>query len=129
MTRAPATRGELERAKADAEHGYREAQRQEERARGELAEAISSEAPVLVREVNVEERAASAPLCSDGCALELDALEDEAGTVRTIATIGEERTRARGFESVRSRADRFDAPEAHLAGLREIRSPSSPRHR
>lgn len=116
---APAIRGELERAKQEAEHGHREAERQEERALREQVAAISSEASTLVRQVNAAERAESAVALLDRFAVELDALENDVGTIATIATVGSERTRVRGFEPVRSQADRFNTPAAHLAGLRK----------
>ena len=56
---------------------------------------------------------------------ELHQLEQEVGSLKTLATVTEPRTKSRGFEPVRSLAHRTETPEAHLA---ELRSDASELH-
>jgi hypothetical protein len=103
----------------DAEHRYRSAQREEETALNALADAIHRDRRELAGLVDVEQRAESALAKLDEAAAELDQLAEEVGVIRTVATIQEPRTRAKGFEPIRSSADRFHSPQARLAGLRD----------
>ncbi len=115
---APSELRKLESAVEEAEHRYREAKRAEERAQNALARAIHDDRDALVEQVPFEQRAEKALAALDAAATELDLLAEEAGTVQTVMTIDQERTRNRGFEPVHLPADRYTSPQAHLAALR-----------
>lgn len=114
---APSVIRKREHAIEDAEHKHREAKRHEAKARAALAAGITRESRALIEQLPIEERYQRVLGLAQEFASELDRLADEVGSIRTIATIDQERTQARGFEPIRSNADRFQKPQDHLAAL------------
>jgi hypothetical protein len=110
----------LKQAVEDREHDFRQAKRLEAKARHTQATAIERNRPALIEQLQrlLHELTETILAKLAELAADLDRQADLAGSVRTIATIDQERTQARGFEPIRSAANRFQNPKAYLAGLR-----------
>lgn len=114
---APSVIRKLEQTAEDSEHRYREAKRAVEQAQAVLADAIHRDRRALVEQVPIEDRAEQALTRLAEVATDVDLLAEQAGSVRTVLTIREDRTQVRGFEPIRLASDIYESPQAHLAAL------------
>ncbi len=113
----PAEIRKLTEKAEDAEHTLRQAKRDEAAAKAELAQAIKADSAALVEQLPITGGDEEIRRLLSDLGAALNRQEENVGALTTIATVEEERTQARGFEPIRSTADRSNRPEAHLGAL------------